>query len=271
MNVRINGAKGSNTVDSRPIGFFDSGLGGASVLREALNLLPRENYIFYGDNGNAPYGDRSEEEITALSFKCAHFLVEQGVKAILIACNTATSAAIRDIRGELSLPVISVEPAIKPACALPGDGKVLMCATRATTQLARYRALQARMPDPSRVINVPCPGIVERVERGILDEDAFDDLMEGYFSQYEGIKVDAIVLGCTHYIFIKDAFLRAARKHFGCQPALLDGNAATVRQLGRVLEANSLVNGEGSASVEFYTSGERAKFQPLFEMLLNAK
>ena len=253
----------------KPVGFFDSGLGGASVLREALGLLPKENYIYYGDNKNAPYGDKDEKEITRLAFAGAEFLVNHGVKAMVLACNTATSAAIREIRQTLSIPVISVEPAIKPACALPGDGKILMCATLATTRLERYKKLQARMPDPDRVINVPCPGLVDRIEQGVFGADAFDDLLKGYFEKYEGERIDAIVLGCTHFVFIKDAFERYAKEHFRGKSVLFDGNAATVLQLGRVLEEKGLCNTQGKASVSFYSSGDPERFEPLFFSLLN--
>jgi len=252
----------------RPIGVFDSGLGGASVLHEALRLLPRENYIYYGDNANAPYGDRSDEEISALTFRCARELMRLGVKALLIACNTATATCINQLREELDIPVISVEPAIKPACALPGAGKVLMMATSATTRLERYLALQASMPDPDRVINIPCPGIVERVEAGMFDDDAYDDLFARYLAPYRGLETDAIVLGCTHYIFIKGAFRRNAGLYLSGAPVLIDGNAATVRQLGRVLNDRGLTNGAGSGQVEFITSGDRARLLPIFTELI---
>jgi len=258
-------------MDTRPIGVFDSGLGGASVLREALKLLPNENYIYYGDNANAPYGDRTEDEITALTFRCAHELVGLGVKAILLACNTATATCIDKIRFEFDIPVVSIEPAIRPACALKGDGKILMMATSATTRLERYLALRARMPDPSRIINVPCPGIVERIEAGILAPDAFDDLFDGYLAPYGGLEVDGIVLGCTHFIFIKDAFKRNAARHLRGDCALIDGNMGTVRQLGRVLAARGIKNASGSANVDFHTSGDEARFKPIFDMLLNAE
>lgn len=255
----------------RPVGFFDSGLGGASVLREALKLLPAENYIYYGDNANAPYGDRTEDEITALTFRCAHRLVDMGVKAIVLACNTATATCINQIRSEFSIPVISIEPAIKPACALPGTGKVLMMATKATTRLERYLKLCQRMPDPGRVINIPCPGIVERIEAGRLGENDFDDLFSDYFAPYRDMEVDAIVLGCTHYIFIKDAFRRNAALHLKGNCRLIDGNEGTVRQLGRVLEARGLVNNKGSGSVTFCTSGDHDRIKPIFDMLIDRK
>lgn len=256
---------------NRPVGFFDSGLGGASVLREALKLLPNENYIYYGDNANAPYGDRSEEEITRLTLRCAHTLVDMGVKAIVLACNTATATCIDQIRSEFAIPVISVEPAIKPACSLPGKGKVLMMATNATTRLERYLHLRERMPDPDRVINIPCPGIVERIEAGRLGAYDFDDLFQSYLSPYEKLEVDAIVLGCTHYIFIKDAFRRNAALHLRGECKLIDGNEGTIRQLERILNQLSLTNSHGSSNVTFCTSGNINTVKPIFDMLINRK
>lgn len=256
-------------MDFRPIGFFDSGLGGASVLKEALSLLPDENYIYYGDDGNAPYGDRSAADIERLTLACMDRLAGLGVKAIVVACNTATATCIGEVRQHLSIPVVSVEPAVKPACELIGTGKVLMLATAATTRLKRYRSLVRRMPEPERVISVACPGLVERIERGLLKTGDFDDLLDAYLSFMHGEKVDAIVLGCTHYIFIKEAISVYAKAHFSGECRLFDGNAATVRQLGRVLEAGGLVSGRGSAAVEYHTSGDKARLEPLFNALIS--
>ena len=256
---------------SAPIGVFDSGLGGASVLREALRQLPTENYIYFGDNANAPYGDRSESEITDLTLTCVHQLLDLGCKAILVACNTATANCIDTIRTQLNVPVVSVEPAIRPACMMPGTGKILMMATLATTKMERYLSLQQRMPDPNRVINIPCPGIVERIEAGHLEDSDFDDLFEKYLAPYEGLKTDAIVLGCTHYVFIPGAFRRAASRHLSGPCLLYDGNVGTVQQLSRVLDQHELRNPSGSGAIEFHTSGNMARFSPIFEYLLNCK
>ncbi len=255
-------------MDARPVGFFDSGLGGISVLRSALRLLPHENYIYYGDNRNAPYGDRSEDDITRLTLSCVHTLLSAGAKAIVIACNTATATCIRTIREELDVPVVSVEPAIKPACIAPGRGRVLMLATRATTRLARYLALQSRMPDPARVINVPCPGLVDRIEKGIFAEDAFDDLLDGYLRPYWGMTIDGVVLGCTHYVFIRDAIARYTRLHFDGEAQIYDGNDATAVQLRHVLEEQGLSNGAGCGETAFLTSGDACAFRQLFDRLL---
>ena len=129
------------------IGVFDSGLGGVSVLREAIRVLPHEKFIYYGDNRNAPYGDRTEAEITGLTLRCPHTLADQGVKAILIACNTATATCIERIRNELDVPVVSVEPAIKPACMQPGYRKLRRIATRVVSRVAIMRSV----PSPGRL------------------------------------------------------------------------------------------------------------------------
>lgn len=257
--------------DPRPVGVFDSGFGGASFLRNALLTLPNERFIYYGDNRNAPYGDRSEEEILLLAENAAEFLLKKGVKILVVACNTATSAAIKVLRERLSVPVVSVEPAIKPACEMPGTGKVLMLATQATTKLSRYRALQSRMPDPSRVVNVGCSGVVEKIEAGETGEDAFDDILSEKLGPFEGLEVDAIVLGCTHFPFIQPAFERYAKEHFSGARRFFDGNAGTARQLKRVLEAHSLTAEPGSSPenrVEFFTSGDPEICEPIFRRLL---
>lgn len=242
----------------RPVGFFDSGLGGASVLREALHLLPNENYLYYGDDANAPYGDRSYTDIAFLAEKSVSAMADFGIKAAVIACNTATATCIDALRGAFPFPIVSIEPAIKPACETEGSGRVLMLSTAATASLPRYKHLLSTMKDPSRVVSVPCPGLVERIERGCFAADAFDDILEKHLSFLEGETIDAIVMGCTHYVFIKKAFARYASLHFRGKAELFDGNAATVRQLGRVLKANNIENPCGSAHVEYRTSGNKA-------------
>lgn len=257
--------------DDRPIGVFDSGFGGASTLRNLLLELPDERFIYFGDNLNAPYGDKSEEEILLLAENAADMLVHRGVKALVVACNTATSAAIKALRERLDVPVVSVEPAIKPACEAEGDGKVLMLATVATTGLARYRALQARMPDPDRVINVGCSGIVDRIEKGVVGETDFDDILSEKLAPYEGMKIDGIVLGCTHYPFIAPAIKRYAAAHFTGERRLYDGNAGTARQLKRVIDSRRLNASPGCAGedrVTFLTSGDHEECETIFRRLL---
>lgn len=151
----------------------------------------------------------------------------------------------------------------------PGYGKILMMATRATTRLQRYLDLQARMPDPSRIVNIPCPGLVERIEQGIFAEDAFDDLLDAYLSAYHTMQIDGIVLGCTHYIFIRNAIRRYATMHFSGACKLFDGNEATAHQLARVLKEHNMASDAGApGDVEFHTSGDPSRYRPIFDMLL---
>ena len=256
-------------VDIRPIGFFDSGVGGASVLAEALAVLPHENYIYYGDDANAPYGDRGDEEIARLTLAGMDALARLGAKAIVLACNTATATCVGEVRAHLAVPVVSVEPAVKPACKAPGEGKILVLTTAATARLPRFRALCARMPDPARIESVACPGLVERIEHGLFEPSDFDDLFDRHFSFLHGMKIDGIVLGCTHYVFIKKAISVYAKAHFAGACHLYDGNAATVRQLARVLEAQDILNGAGGSRVDYVTSGDQKRLEPLFRSLIS--
>lgn len=255
-------------MDTRPIGFFDSGLGGLSVLKSTLALLPREDYIYFGDNLNAPYGDKSIQEITRLTLEGADLLISYGVKAIVLACNTATGSCINQIRERLSLPVISVEPAIKPACESPEEGQVLMLATAATVRLPRYRALVSRMPDPARVISIPCPGLVDRIEQGLFNPSDYEDILERHLKQCHGLAVSGIVLGCTHYPFIGDIIQAYAQRHFSGSCTLYDGSEGTARQLERVLMKKGLDNGNGRGEVTFLTSGDRDRCLPLYETFM---
>ncbi|MGI6151481.1 MAG: glutamate racemase [Christensenellales bacterium] len=254
-------------MDNRPIGIFDSGMGGLSVLKTAMALLPNEDYIYFGDDGNAPYGTKPEERIVELALNCARFLADQGVKAIVVACNTATSAAINHIRSRLQLPVISMEPAIKPAVENSAGGRILMMATPATCSLMRYQNLLKRVDTRHQVENVPCPGLVELIEAGKTGKEV-DDQLARLLGEYDGQRIDGIVLGCTHYPFIRENIQRYAREHFAGEPRLFDGNAGTVRQLKRVLAESNLLSDKTQGSVQLYTSGDAKTVIPAFERML---
>lgn len=257
--------------DDRPVGVFDSGFGGASTLRDLMRELPNERFIYYGDNANAPYGDRREEEILALSEAAADLLLHKGVKALVVACNTATSASIKALRMKLDVPVVSVEPAIKPACETEGEGRILMLATVATTRLARYRALRERMPDPERVVDVGCSGLVELIESGLTEGEKIEAALHKKLAPFEGMLIDGIVLGCTHYPFIAPAVKAYAKKHFKGECRIFDGNAGTARQLKRVLIGEGLAASAKEPAgerVAFFTSGDIEKEEPIFRRLL---
>lgn len=233
-----------------PVGMFDSGVGGISVLREAVRLLPHERFIFFGDTKNAPYGTKSRETVLALSRDIVNDLLARGCKAIVIACNTATSAAAATLRAEYpDVPIIGMEPALKPASLLHRDGVVLSLATPGTIAGEKYAHLYALYGEG--VASLPCEGLMEFVERGELDSPALHDYLTALLRPYADQKVEAVVLGCTHYVFIK----KAVEKHFPHVP-LIDGNVGTVRQLWRRLSDLDLLAPEQNAgSAELFSSG----------------
>lgn len=250
--------------DARPIGVFDSGVGGVSVLRDLVRLLPRERFIYYGDNKNAPYGTRSEEEIRALSLDVANWLLSRDVKAMLVACNTATSAAIQTLRERLSIPVVGMEPALKPAYELHADGKILVLATPATLRQAKFHRLYERYGE--HAVALPCPELVEFVESGRCEGDEIDAYLARRFADVQGEKLAAAVLGCTHFSFLK----RALGKALPGVP-LLDGNEGSARRLEYLLRENGTLREDGEGSVEFFTSGDEDVFLPLMRRLFAAR
>jgi len=234
-----------------PIGIFDSGVGGISVLREAVRMLPHEKFIFYGDTGNAPYGTKSREAVLALSEAIVDQLLIQEVKAIVIACNTATSAAAAYLREKYTLPIIGMEPALKPASQLRKNGIVLSLATPGTIAGEKYAHLISLYGEG--VISLPCPGLMEFVERGEMDGEELHQYLSRLFAPYKDQMVEAVVLGCTHYVFLNSAIQR----HFP-NSVLIDGNLGTVRQLIRRLQEKDLLADQGPGMVVFQTSGNEA-------------
>ena len=255
--------------DSRPIGIFDSGFGGISVLKAAVSMLPSENFIYFGDNAYAPYGLKAAEQITERALVCASFLVQKGCKAIVVACNTATSAAINKTREVFNVPVVSIEPAIKPALEQCPSGNILMIATPATCSLSRYLALKDRLGGSRRVIDVGGYGIVEMLEQGLFAPGAYQQQLGEILAPYEGLEVGGIVLGCTHYLFIKDEIASYARQHFTGACRIFDGNRATALQLGRVLAAAGLEFAGPGGEIAFFTSGSREAAMPIFRKLMD--
>ena len=222
-----------------PIAFFDSGVGGISVLREAVALMPRENYLYFGDSANAPYGTKSVEEIRSLTMAHAERFRKQGIKALVIACNTATSAAIASLRAVYTdMPVIGIEPALKPAALMSDHPTVIVMATPLTVSAAKFHELLGHYSDRADVIPLGCPGLMEFVERGCLDTPQVDsylrELLEPYLRDRE---VDAIVLGCTHYPFVRPLI----RKIAGDSVRIFDGGQGTARELQRRLAAEDLL------------------------------
>ena len=220
----------------RPIAFFDSGLGGISVLRETVRLLPQENYLYYGDSLHAPYGVKSEQEIRALVDTAIRRLIEDGAKALVIACNTATSAAIGMLREQYpKIPVIGTEPALKPAVEKYPGGRILVMATPMTIKQEKFQALKRQYDAQAEIIALP------EVENYLFDR------LEPYLK----VPVDAIVLGCTHYPFLTGAI----RKLVGRQPEIMDGSHGVAMQLQRKLQEQGMLRAaDVPGTVEFQNS-----------------
>ena len=256
-------------IRQRPIGFFDSGVGGLSVLKHAISVLPKENYIYYGDDKNAPYGEKTESEIMDFSLKCGEFLYNKGVKLILVACNTATSVAIREMRSQFNIPVLSMEPAVKPALsALKDGGKVLVMATPATITQKRYNLLIDRLNCKDKVINMKCGGLAELIEKGDFDSPELNNYLEEKLSALKGARIDAIVMGCTHYSFISEKISAIAKKYIDGDGIVFDGMYGVVRYLNKTLEDLDIKNCDGNGNVEFYSSieGEEKLYKRLMNM-----
>lgn len=223
----------------RPIGVFDSGVGGISVLRELVALMPNENYIFYGDSGNAPYGTKTLSEVQRLTCADAEYLLGQGVKALVVACNTATSAAIRILRAQYpDIPVIGIEPALKPAVMAKENPRVLVMATPMTLREEKFRLLMERFEKRATILPLPCPGLVEFVERGELESPGLERFLTELFAQYREQPVDCVVLGCTHYPFVKPIVQKVLGEHV----LVFDGGAGTARETKRQLQERGLLN-----------------------------
>lgn len=230
-----------------PIGVFDSGVGGISTLRDIIRELPREHLIYYGDIANAPYGTKSTGEVIACVRRVVDHLLSERIKALVIACNTATGAAAATLRAELSIPVIAMEPALKPASEKREGGSILVMATPLTLQMEKFNLLMSKYGDGA--VRVPCPGLMELVEQ--QDDAAALDYLRRLFSRFDLNHVDAVVLGCTHYVFLRDMIRSLLPAHI----AITDGNAGTARQLRRVLAAGGLLNESGEGRLDFETSG----------------
>ncbi len=235
------------------IGFFDSGIGGLSVLREALTLLPNENYIYYADSDNAPYGTKTKEEVKKLTFDAVKYLNTRKIKALVIACNTATSAAVRDLREVYGFPVIGMEPAVKPAVEKNSNGgkRVLVLATALTLKEEKFQNLITRFDAGHIVDRLPASKLVEFAERFIF----YGQEVTEYIKEILPENIDrygTLVLGCTHFPLFRQALEECIPKNID----IIDGNRGTVNHLMKILKSNNLLKQtDKKGKVTFYKSG----------------
>ncbi|MBQ7677299.1 MAG: glutamate racemase [Lachnospiraceae bacterium] len=215
------------------IAVFDSGVGGISVLKEMVRLMPYEDFVYFGDSANAPYGTKSTLAVRRLTTGHIEHMMDRGAKAACIACNTATSAAVRSLRDKYpDFPLVGIEPALKPAADCVPGGRILVMATPMTIREEKFHNLLARYEDMAVIIPLACPGLMEFVEDGKADTPEAAEFLHGLLREYEG-NVDAVVLGCTHYPFVR----RQIAEVLGADVQIFDGSAGTARELRRRIVA----------------------------------
>jgi glutamate racemase len=250
-----------------PIGVFDSGVGGLSVLREIRKLLPEEDLLYVADSAHAPYGDKPKEFILERSATIMDFFVSRHVKAIVVACNTATGAAVKELRPKYNVPMIAMEPAVKPASERSQTGIIGVLATNRTIDSNNFRILFARFAGQVTIIPQACPGLVELVEQGNLKGDEIRALIAQYVHPLVAQNVDMLVLGCTHYPFLAPIIQEIA----GDSVTVIDSGAAIARELkSRLEKATVLANRQTQGSVQFWSSNEAGTAKRVISQLWQA-
>ena len=252
--------------NTKPIGVMDSGVGGISVLRELIKLLPGEDFLYYGDSAHAPYGTKKVAEVVEHTKNAAEFLLQKGAKALVVACNTATSVAIPVLRETYNtIPVIGIEPALKPAVLSGDHPNILVMATPMTLEQEKFSNMMHFYEKDANIVKVPCPGLVELIEAGLLEGAELEKYLTDRFAPFEPYTADGIVLGCTHYPLIRTTISKLFPK-----ASIFDGGYGTAKQTRRRLEECSLLSPkESGGSVTFFNSKEDPGILALSEKLLN--
>jgi len=259
-----------------PIGVFDSGVGGLSVLRHIRAQLPHEHLMYFADSGHAPYGDKTEQFVVDRALAVTDFLLSHGAKALVVACNTATVAAIKAVRARYpELPVVGVEPGLKPAAAASRNGKVGVLATARTLQGQKFLELRQQIGAASHAefLLQPAVGLVDQIELGDLEAPAIGAMLEKYIAPLLDQGADTLVLGCTHYPFVQAGIERVLREHGRTDVTLIDTGDAVARQLGRLLSAAGLLRpardaSQPEATLRGYTTAEVGALAAAFGNLL---
>jgi glutamate racemase len=238
----------------QPIGVFDSGFGGVSILLESMRILPYEDYIYVADSANCPYGNKSQDEIVFLTENITEFLLENNVKMIVVACNTATTAAIKHLRAKYSIPFVGVEPAVKPASRMSKSGVIGVLATEGTINSDFYNTTKSRFASDIKVISIAGDGLVEAVEKSMMDNPATIKLLEKYILPMIDGGADQLVLGCTHFPFLIEQIKRVSSGKLN----VINPAPSVARRVKDVLDSFNFDIKQTNGKVEFYTSGSPA-------------
>jgi len=241
------------SVVNRPVGVFDSGLGGISVLREIRAQMPYESLCYVADSHYAPYGEKSEAFIRQRSERCCERLLDQGVKAIVVACNTATAAAVKTLRSRYDIPIIAMEPAVKPAALISQTGRIGVLATAGTLSSEKYERLLKQHARHVEVMSRPCYGLVEEIEKGDFSSETLRNLLWRYIEPLLDARVDTLILGCTHYPLIGALIKELA----GDGVQIIESGQAVARRLQVLLQGQQLLNnGTHKAPLRCWSSGD---------------
>lgn len=256
----------SDPINLGPIGVFDSGVGGLSVLREIRLQLPRENLVFLGDQAHVPYGPRSLQQVRDFSETITQFLLDQGAKLIVVACNAASAAALYHLRNTFpTIPFVGMEPAVKPAAEQTESGVVGVLATPATFQGELYASVVERFANGVTVMQDPCPGLVGQIEKGELNTVTTRKILESALTPMLEKGIDRVVMGCTHYPFV----IPLIQEIVGPQVQVIDPAPAVARQVGRVLKDRGLLNtADTQGRGRYLTSGDPEKLSELLRTLI---
>lgn len=268
-SAKLMGMQNKIKPSAAPIGVFDSGVGGISVLKHIRQLMPQENLIYVADSKHAPYGNQTPDFIQERSYQLAAFLLKRGVKALVIACNTATAAAAAGLRERYpDLPIIGMEPAVKPAVAATKTGVVGVLATSGTLKSAQFAALLEHYGQGVEVVTQACIGLVECVEKGELTSPSTLALLKKYLEPLLNANADTIVLGCTHYPFVR-ALIEGL---VGNNVVLIDTGAAVAKHLKSRLQDNQLLSASDElGNVEFWSNNEAVDTEVVVSALWGAK
>lgn len=254
------------TSSTHPIGVFDSGVGGLSVLRAMRAQMPAEDVIYFGDQGHVPYGARPMEQIQKFSEGITRFLLNQDAKIIVVACNTASAAALKYLRARfVDVPFVGMEPAVKPAAEMTRTGKVGVLATPATFQGELYASVVERFGNGVEFFQHTCPGLVDQIEKGELNSAKTRAILDEALLPMLEKNIDTVVLGCTHYPFV----IPLIEQIVGEAVRVIDPAPAVARQAGRLLEARGMLRQAGRrGTIRFFTSGDAAVMESVLPRLL---
>ena len=250
------------------IGIFDSGVGGLSVFREIRKLLPEESYIYYSDNAHCPYGEKTKEYITDRAREITDFLLSKGAEIIVVACNTATAAAISTLRDEYEVPFIGMEPAVKPAASKTKSGTVGVLATAGTLKAEKYLTTRGKYAEEVRFVEHVGEGFVELVERGAIKGEEAEVIVRRSLLPLLEAGADTIVLGCTHYPFLAETIAKVASEF--CperEISIIDPAPAVAKHLMEIMEEHRLIRNDGF-SVELNSSGNEGNLTRFYESLV---